>query len=469
MHPPPFRVTLTTKTRFTNRLTLITQAIAEGKGFSQLPFLQHYHLDAEAGFPLEEDFEDDEDDYREDDVHDMEQQHAEQSPEEQREQSDNNIDNTDNHVSEYATAQDQDHLDAAGQPEEPTLEENGQDETQYYSPEGDNSYEEAREDAQPETQEEVQPEVHGKIQPEVQEEVQEEIQPEAHEEPQEQVEDRDQHEDTSAVVVQDTATGPDGENDDIDFSDYEDDDSSLTTSPASAGGSPHAAQPDELSADQAAFDNELAQATQEVDEVPAPSEDEHFSHEDYQEDAYQNEDGVSEDGQTEFTDAKTNDEAVAATSADVADGNDVTRNESEGHDAQDSVDENVHAMVADGTEQHEQQEQHGQPDNVFDDDFNEDFSGEQNESLPVNGQNGHYSPHEVTGGTVGNDVKAAYDPDTIDFDDDELENEPASSAQHTPESESAKASPSIKRSYSERNEIQDAGDDEQALKKVRSS
>ncbi|GAB7349827.1 hypothetical protein MBLNU459_g0533t1 [Dothideomycetes sp. NU459] len=42
-HPPAFRVTLTTKTRFTNRLTTITQAIAEGKGFSQLAFLQAYN------------------------------------------------------------------------------------------------------------------------------------------------------------------------------------------------------------------------------------------------------------------------------------------------------------------------------------------------------------------------------------------------------------------------------------------
>lgn len=59
-HPPAFRVTLTTKTRFTNRLTTITQAIAEGKGFSQLPFLQEYNqFEAITELPdLDEDFDD---------------------------------------------------------------------------------------------------------------------------------------------------------------------------------------------------------------------------------------------------------------------------------------------------------------------------------------------------------------------------------------------------------------------------
>lgn len=41
-HPPPLYVTLSTKTRFTNRLSLLTQAVSEGKGFSQLPVLQAY-------------------------------------------------------------------------------------------------------------------------------------------------------------------------------------------------------------------------------------------------------------------------------------------------------------------------------------------------------------------------------------------------------------------------------------------
>lgn len=59
-HPPAFRVTLTTKTRFTNRLTTITQAIAEGKGFSQLAFLQEYNqFEAITELPdPDEDFDD---------------------------------------------------------------------------------------------------------------------------------------------------------------------------------------------------------------------------------------------------------------------------------------------------------------------------------------------------------------------------------------------------------------------------
>ncbi|KAI4723367.1 hypothetical protein E4T48_00513 [Aureobasidium sp. EXF-10727] len=56
--PPPFRVSLTTKTRFSNRLASITQAISEGKGFSQLSFLQYYEYDEPTELP-DEDFDDD--------------------------------------------------------------------------------------------------------------------------------------------------------------------------------------------------------------------------------------------------------------------------------------------------------------------------------------------------------------------------------------------------------------------------
>jgi hypothetical protein len=55
--PPPFRVSLTTKTRFSNRLASITQAISEGKGFSQLSFLQYYEYDVPTELP-DEDFDD---------------------------------------------------------------------------------------------------------------------------------------------------------------------------------------------------------------------------------------------------------------------------------------------------------------------------------------------------------------------------------------------------------------------------
>ena len=55
--PPPFRVSLTTKTRFSIRLASITQAISEGKGFSQLSFLQYYEYDEPTELP-DEDFDD---------------------------------------------------------------------------------------------------------------------------------------------------------------------------------------------------------------------------------------------------------------------------------------------------------------------------------------------------------------------------------------------------------------------------
>jgi hypothetical protein len=60
-NPPPFRVSLTTKVRFSNRLASITQAISEGKGFSQLSFLQYYEYDEPTELP-DEDFDDDFDD-----------------------------------------------------------------------------------------------------------------------------------------------------------------------------------------------------------------------------------------------------------------------------------------------------------------------------------------------------------------------------------------------------------------------
>lgn len=56
-NPPPFRVSLTTKVRFSNRLASITEAISEGKGFSQLPFLQYYDYDVPTELP-DEDFDD---------------------------------------------------------------------------------------------------------------------------------------------------------------------------------------------------------------------------------------------------------------------------------------------------------------------------------------------------------------------------------------------------------------------------
>jgi hypothetical protein len=56
-NPPPFRVSLTTKVRFSNRLASITQAISEGKGFSQLSFLQYYEYDEPTELP-DEDFDD---------------------------------------------------------------------------------------------------------------------------------------------------------------------------------------------------------------------------------------------------------------------------------------------------------------------------------------------------------------------------------------------------------------------------
>ena len=63
-----------------------------------------------------------------------------------------------------------------------------------------------------------------------------------------------------------------------------------------------------------------------------------------------------------------------------------------------------------------------------------------------------------------------HDPDVIDFDDDDqdFDDEPSPS-QEVDHSDSDRASPSIKRSYSERNEAEETGANGQALKKIRSS
>lgn len=87
--PPAFRVTLTTKTRFTNRLTTITQAIAEGKGFSQLAFLQAYNeYEGVTELP------DPDEDFDEENYLDVDENHSQvQEPQEDNEITQESVDN----------------------------------------------------------------------------------------------------------------------------------------------------------------------------------------------------------------------------------------------------------------------------------------------------------------------------------------------------------------------------------------
>lgn len=156
--PPPFRVSLTTKTRFTNRLSSITQAISEGKGFSQLPFLQYYEYDEPTELP-----DDDFDDEFDEDVSKLEQ--SQQLIEADAEQVDGTqtavehddvaqspsaskdndapagqidpLQATDSQKGEYEGEASAEHEDAAGETADQS--EYHQEETQYFDAQGDAS------------------------------------------------------------------------------------------------------------------------------------------------------------------------------------------------------------------------------------------------------------------------------------------------------------------------------------------
>ncbi|KAF4547552.1 Hypothetical protein D9617_40g012920 [Elsinoe fawcettii] len=83
--PPPMSVSLTRKARFANRLTLLANAAAEGKGLSQLPFLQlmshetHHEVEAGQQADNEDPREEDEQDFQNDTNSLMISEHVEQS------------------------------------------------------------------------------------------------------------------------------------------------------------------------------------------------------------------------------------------------------------------------------------------------------------------------------------------------------------------------------------------------------
>lgn len=149
-NPPPFRVSLTTKTRFSNRMAAITQAISEGKGFSQLSFLQYYEYDEPTELP-DEDFDDDFDELAKPDEqqhliengrqaateeeHTTEDHPAPQAEEQHHEQTDP-AQHVEGQVGEYEGESSVQHdapADAFDQSEYT------QDETQYFDAQGDES------------------------------------------------------------------------------------------------------------------------------------------------------------------------------------------------------------------------------------------------------------------------------------------------------------------------------------------
>lgn len=429
MHPPPFRVTLTTKTRFTNRLTLITQAVAEGKGFSQLSFLQQYHFDDEAGppFPEEEDFVDDEDyndDHQEVQVGTVDQlgpapdepaseatdepqqlgtAEAEEYPDvhENAESNDSTDKTGDNHVSEPEVAQSEDHHTEVANESE--LFASAQDASDENSLESKDSHEEAR--------------------------------------------DEGHLDDPSAAVAVKTVTEAEGEDDNIDFSDDEDDDSTLTTSPAPAEG------------DLQLTENEVSLG---LDEVPAPQEDEHFDDEEYQEDTIHVNEATA--GTSHISDAGP---LVAAGAFNGTEESNVVAENEAGifDDEEEAMYEEGPSMAADSSEQYS----HVEHDTGLERDLNDEFAAEDSETATLESQNESSVQHEINGKAL----KAAHDPDEINFDDDEevedhVEEQPSTPIQEAVASDSDKTSPSIKRSFSQRNELQDAADDEQASKKTRS-
>lgn len=426
-NPPPFRVTLTTKTRFTNRLNLITQAISEGKGFSQLDFLHHYDFDPAAGFPDEEEFDDDS--YHEidgshaqdhaDEEHDQSnQQHDETNPvEQQTNEEPNNEQNEEatqeyqddsaNYVSEYTAEEheqyakeQQEYAEAAQQS---AYLEDDQDATQYYDAEG----------GQPD-----------------------------------QVRDPDQQNETVATAAQESENDTYGEDALTSF--YRDEDSSsLTTDTASADGN---------------VDDDVGD---DLGEAPVPPEDDQF-----EEDSFLEEGTSHQEKKDPQDDATTNNhvEDLAEDSIDVGRHGDAVRNDiedaahtgaSEHKDEAQSETDNLTASVANELEYDLEEE-------IRD---NDSSSGQ--EGGRASNQDSHNREHGARDDAIQKiDVKtnAIHDDDEIDFDeDDDIDEQQPAIHEVADEAESAKTSPSVKRSYSERNETGDVSQDDQALKKVRSS
>lgn len=462
-HPLPFRVTLTTKTRFANRLTLITQAISEGKGFSRLSFLQHidYDHDQDVGFPDEEDFDDDsyqelghDHDGEQSEQHEQhEQQHIEAaggdehvnrepdaSQHEQLEQQHIGAGDSDKHADGNLDEpqHEQEHIEAGNATDFATGEQ-GELQHQQFPQE---SYEEnADAGNQISEYESAQLEENlGSVHP------QEETAPaeEAQEETQyHEVEgdgghnkgnDQDQLGDPPAAAARDGPNENDsyGEDDLANFYD-EEDGNSLTPSTASAEGGSAAVQPEDTLAEQSPRGDGA--------EISVSAVDEHFDDDSFlDEETHSAEEVDFEIRQNEAstTDVGDNFEEV------VAKGDEASTAQANG---------SISDAQQDAGHQHRDQDEHensGDHSNgVLGDSFTEHRVSEE---------------AEVTdnGGTAANDF------DEIDFDDDEEFIEDQSALQEAVETASEKSSPSIKRTYSERNEAEDVSGDAQALKKVRS-
>jgi len=432
-HPDPFVVTLKTQTRFTNRLNLITQAIAEGKGFSDLSFLQL------PGFPDEEDFNSDEVFPDEDTfvAQQEEAQHAEHGqdgvPNEQVVEGsveyNADDDNGASHVSD----------EAAQPPQEATQ---GVESTNHQEGEYDQG-EDARDEAQDETQYfETYEEVDGNLQPN----------------------------DRSISHATDTVTQDYGEDDTINFDDDDDEHKGSLPATASTEGNLNNAQSDKSPAlDQVTPSIDPAPTVEELDDIPPPPEYADFD-QDFDDETYHEEEGyaqlaaanaianVDEASGVEGENASraASDTAKAGRDANETDASNAS---SVTLEVQSTGDEQHHAVESETLDLAEYVDENG----AADQDHDPSLDGQVDQAQPQVDE-----PAEAM--SAGNSGKPEYDPDLIDFDDDEdFDNHETTLVGEVVEAESAKGSPSIKRSYSERNEAEEVGADDQALKKVRSS
>ena len=496
-HPPPFRVSLTTKTRFTNRLNLITQAIAEGKGFSQLTFLQESEQAYEdettffedpTGFPDEEDFDDEDfqDDYRE---------YTYTEAQDDQQTATENIRPSTGQSEEHPSIRNQDNQQAEeqAQPRQEDLatdrsDANADDNQVSYETEPDHRRDELAEPFHP-----TAPLAHvneSQDGPQHHETLSEEVYEEVH--------GQNLLDDHSEPVAPDPAIDPYGDDDDtINFDeDDHDDDSSLTTT-ASAEGISTRARPDTSLAEGSAFNESDYQLPQDdvvehhvpaVEELP-PSEEEVQTGE--------TEDNGEAPGKANDPDTTTvgQYEVIGDSDAhaDIIDSAEVDVSGETAaliaHDAiskaglvehpehEDEVEDEQDIDLGEGLEGDGDVAAQDDSFQVYGNDAAEQDKGLDFDADHVGGYDEtselHTGQHEEVAdeSTVnGNGVTPEHDPDVIDFDDDDqdFDDEPSPS-QEVDHSDSDRASPSIKRSYSERNEAEETGANGQALKKIRSS
>lgn len=407
--PPPFHVTLKKKTKFTNRLNLITAAIAEGKGFSQLPFLDIYGNFTFPPFPDEDDFDDDSfQDVHEE--HDQEYDHSSTLDDHAGEQGEvkshqdaahptdgpNQEDNKPNKQSSNGEPDhSQEHVDSTASAE------GLQDDTQYFDAEGDDLY----------------------------------------------TEDYDEfhQQDIAEVSLDANTAGIDAEEDIFNDDDDKSDNGTAEPLTGATGAGPQELQlEDDLSEQVNIATSDSANASYDAT-APAVEDSSDAGHVDQ----------VGTEQQADFDgtvaveqNPATDDSSTEVVSHSVADHVTATSNEDSGEAVQESVQD---TFETNGTAHDAEID--------FDDDFDDDFTVEPydeqsgSQELPAKGESDH-----------GTAVTA--DDEQIDFDDD-FESETAVVDSPT-KLGSTQASPSIKRSFSERHDTEDVEEDEQTLKKVRS-